>query len=547
MTVKIKRLPAIAAAACLASALVLSGPVSALACTGFYIGRGATADGTVIWGRTEDDAAFSPKLYMVRPAETHKAGAMYVSSTGFRYPYPARTLRYTLCKDSALSGEGITPEGYAEVGMNEKNVAVSATVTINRPNSAVGRVDPLVPAGKGGLTEADLASVLLMQAVSARDACEIMAAAIDKYGSGTCDGTMIGDPSETWYFQSLSGHQYAAVKCPDGKVGLSPNTTGNVDLSDKAGTITSPGLVSTARKAGTLKTDKSGYILIADSYAAGPPNYARSNGSAGRIALGVYYLDINNKTGSGMDAVNGLPRPGSSTYWNYFNNPRPSRGYTLYEAMRLLAFRGEGTPWYAGADNSVSIGSDEQVEAHVFETRPDMPAPLATVEWLCVGPAEFGVYLPYYGGLITGVFDKYYSPDKKAYNSANPDANSFYNVFRQLYNRCKGVPGAKDYGSLAARTRYGAGVKAFWAEYQQSLIEQQRTVDSDMKKIYAADPKAAQQKATAVSKAVAEQTYNLAAQMLAELAAFQKAGTKGDFVPSCARGRAAAPRYASIS
>ncbi len=67
-----------------------------------------------------------------------------------------------------------------------------------------------------------------------------------------------------------------------------------------------------------------------------------------------------------------------------FIEPRPEKNYTLYEALRLLAYRGEGTEKYGGSGtgNGVAIGNDNTLEAHVFETRHDMPAELAVVQWL---------------------------------------------------------------------------------------------------------------------------------------------------------------------
>lgn len=531
-------------------AVLLSSVAAAQACTQFYLGKSTTDDGSYIWGRSEDVSSSYAKLYTVHEAETHSPGDMYISSTGFKCPYPERTLRYTLVKDSVLN-EGITPEPYAEVGMNECNVAVSATVTLSSGKAAiigtrvngkyVNGIDMMVPSSNGGLAEVDLETVLLMQATSARNACEILANAINTYGAGSRDGVMISDPQEVWYFQSLSGHQYVAVKCPDDKIGLSPNTTGNVDISDTANVIESPNLITIAQVAGTLVTDANGNIKIADSYANTPPSYNHTGTTTSRIVLGTYYL-------KGMDAVNALPTATPAPYWDYFSTPRSSGNYTLYEAMRLLAFRGENTPWYAGSatGNSVSIGNDNQVEAHVFNVRSDMPAPLATVEWLCMAMPEFSVYLPYYGSLVTSTYEMYYGPDSRTYDNTNPANNSAYIVFRELYRLCKGIMGASEYGTLESRKRYGDGVKQFWERYQKSLIAQQKIVDTEMSRFYASSPDLAKFKATELSKAIAKEAYDYAKQMLAELKAFQAAGTPGNFIPSVLSDTDALPHYALI-
>jgi dipeptidase len=520
------------------TAFILSDSIIAHACTQFYFGKGTTDDGSYIWGRSEDISASYAKLYTVREAATHSPGAMYESSTGFKYPYPERTLRYTLVKDS-VHNEGITPEPYAEVGMNERNVAVSASVTLTRVKAEIAGengVDKFVKTEEGGLGEVDMATVILMQATSARHGCEILANAIDTYGAAGRDGVMISDPNEVWYFQVLSGRQYVAVKTPDDKIGFSPNLTGNVDITDTANVIASSDLVTTAERAGTLVTDANGNIKVADSYASAPP------APTGRLRLGTYYL-------KGMEGVDALSSAAPYPYMDYFTAPRSAGNYTLYEAMRLLAFRGEGTQWYAGSatGNSASIGSDTTVEAHVFHVRSNMPAPLATVKWLCMGPPEFSVYLPFYGSLITETYEMYYGPDIRGYNNDTPDDNSVYNVFRELHTLCKGPRGSADLGTAASRERYGDGVKQFWERYQKALIAQQKVVDADMVRIYNANPELAKLRATELSKAVAKEAYDYAKLMLAELKAFQDAGTEGNFVPSVLAHEAALPHYAKLA
>ncbi|MDR1156799.1 MAG: C69 family dipeptidase [Oscillospiraceae bacterium] len=510
--------------------------IGASACTSFYLGKGTTENGAVIWGRSEDISARYAKLYRVHPAETHGEGEDYVSSTGFRWPYPAQTLRYTYVADSVLN-EGYTPEPYAEAGINEKNVAISATVTLSGMRTAITGsrntlgLDTLVSTQNGGLAETDLTSVVLMQATSARHAVELVAEVVDTVGAAGTEGFMVSDPDEVWYMQLLSGHQYVAVKAPADKIGFSPNMPGNVDVSDVENVVASPGLISVAQQAGTLRLDEAGFIKIADSYANLPTSVA------GRLWLGANYLH-DEETAKALT-------PG---YISYFQSPRPEKNYTLYEALRLLAYRGEGTSKDAGSGtgNSSAIGNDGTVEAHVFETRDDLPTPLATVEWLSIAPPEFGVYLPFYGALVTETYEMYGRPDTASYNNADPDANSMYWVFRELYTLCKGPRDATELGSRALRTRYGAGVQAFWERYQKSLIAQQTDVDAAMVEIYEHNPALAQKKATDISKAISEEAYVYAKALLRELKAFQAAGTTGAFVPSLLADESALPTYAGL-
>ncbi|GHU50891.1 hypothetical protein FACS1894127_6740 [Clostridia bacterium] len=461
--------------------LVVSGSISAMACTGFYMGSETTDNGSTFWGRSEDIRASYSKLLMVHPAETHEAGSYYSSSTGFKWPYPEKTLRYLMVKDSVFN-ESITPEPYAEAGVNEKNVAISATVTLSGAKSGIlGTNDPQVSSRNGGLAETDLASVVLMQAVSARDAMELVAKIIDTVGAAGREGFTVSDPKEVWYMEILSGHQYVAVKAPKDKIAVSPNVTmlDAIDITDTENVIASPNLIQVAEKAGTLVKDDNGRIRIASSY-------ANITSVANRLYLGYYYL-------KGVDAAKALttwPNP-------YFIDPRPAKNYSLYEAMRLLAYHGNAADSTDGkynanpTGNGSAIGNGGTVESHVFENRSNMPDALSTVEWITMGPAEFSLYLPYYGSLITDTYESYWNADTKTFNE-----DSFYWVCRQIFTL-----------SNEHRSAVDSSVSSFLEKYQKSLIDQQKSVDEAMLRIYNYDPALAQQKATELSKAVAGEAF----------------------------------------
>lgn len=518
--------------------MVFSNGLSVLACTNFYLGSETTESESTFWGRTEDSYAHFSKLHEVKEGQSHEAGDMWESTSGFKWPYPDQTLRYTVVKDS-IHNEGAQPEPYGQVGMNEKNVAITATLTFYSRPEIIGKqdkesgqwlVDGKDPFIEGGLTEENVVSIVLMQVKTAREGVELIAQIVDILGAGENGGIMVGDPNERWYMQLLSGHQYVAVKAPDDHIGLSPNMIGNVDLSDKENVICSAGLDRVPEAAGTLVKDEAGMIKIADSY-EDQPSEVNS-----RLWLGHYYL---------FDQENAQAL--TPAYIDYFIVPRTAKDYTTYEALRLLAERGEGTSHDANKPENSELrpmGIDRATEAHVFESRPKMPDQLATIQWLAMGPAEFSVYLPSYANLITETYDKYYQPDAPAYNQDDPDANSFYWVFRELHILSQGPREAANRGSSQSRTRYGDGVKAFWQRYQESLINQQKDVDGQMVKILQDQGQAeAERVATDLSIALSRETYDYAKEILGELRAFQEAGTQGDFVPSALGDEGALPHY----
>ena len=515
-------------AALLAGSLVVSSGVSASACCGLYVGSGQSANGSTYVGRSEDIGKLYDKVFEVRPAADHAEGEVYEDTYGFSMPYPAHTYRYTVMRDSIEQGESVLDEdgnlvreAYGEVGMNEKGVSVSATVSTSY-NANAKAADPLVGTG---ICEISLASVILMSADSARDGVEKLAAIIDTYGSGECNSFTISDANEVWDFETLSGYQYVAVKMPDDKVSVNPNMVvmNEIDVSDTENVIASENLISLPLEHGFLVSSQLGEVAdeeitkidIQKTY--GSTDFG--DGQYIRYWQGVNYLNEELSQSVSVDRVDGAAPEGP------FNMLfEADRQLTTYEVLRLLAYRGEGTDHAAG-DNGTAIGNERQAECHVFEIRSDMPEALATIQWQTMSRAEFSVYLPYYTNLLTDtsdIFKTEYSPSVRNIediidNEDFPAETSAYWVFAAINDLCDND-----------RDRYGVNVKLYWENYQKTLIEQQEAVDAAMERIYAYSPALAEEKATALAKAVSEEAFENAKSILTELRAFIAADQAGE-------------------
>ena len=118
----------------IAATLVLSLSTQALACTGFYVGKDVSEDGSVMLGRTEDITSYSSKRFIVHPASDHAEGEMFKDAHGLTFPMPEHTYRYTATPASEHKGIGSAPFGAA--GFNELGVAATSTITAY-PNDRV--------------------------------------------------------------------------------------------------------------------------------------------------------------------------------------------------------------------------------------------------------------------------------------------------------------------------------------------------------------------------------------------------------------------------
>ena len=518
--------------ALLLSAAVAAGSVvSAGACCGLYIGSDETVTGSTYVGRSEDIGKLYDKVFEVIPAADHAAGAMFEDSYGFSMPYPAHTYRYTVMRDSVNRGETMTDANgniieiaYGEVGMNEKGVAVSATVSTDY-NKAAEAADSLNE--DSGLCEISLNSVILMQADSARDGVEKLAKILDKHGAGECNSLTISDADEVWDFEILSGYQYVAVKMPKDKVSVNPNMVimNEIDTADTENVIASKDLIALPQEKGFLVSSqvpatgvpagqKITKIDIQKTY--GAEDFG--DGQYVRYWQGVNYL--NKALSNNVDIYRANADTVPVGPFNMLFDA--DRKLDTYDALRLLAYRGEGTEYDANTKGNYAIGNERQAECHVFEIRDNMPEALATIQWQTMSRAEFSVYLPYYSNLLTDtsdIFKNEYYVNKKEVpeitqvldNKDFPADTSAYWVFAAINDLCDND-----------RDRYGANVKKFWENYQKELIRQQAAVDTEMVKLYKESPAKAEAKATELGKAVSEEAFGYAKSILSELRAFIK-------------------------
>lgn len=496
----------------LALLLAMSSITSAWACTGIYVGSESSANGSTYMGRSEDIGNLYGKQFGVAPAQDWPEGAVYKDTYGFQMPYPAHTYAYTYVKDAPEYGETMTDESgnpvgeaYGEAGQNEMGVSISATVSTYY-NQDAKAADPLTD---NGICEISLLSVLLGGASTAKEAVDLLASILDEYGSGECNSLMIADSQETWYFEIVSGHQYAAIKLPADKVSVQPNITllGVIDVEDTANVVASPALVTLAKDNGFLETDENGCIDVAKTYAAEDSG----KGQYSRYWQGLFY--VNEEAANALDV----------TQINNGVNPLPllvdtDHQLTTLEVLHWLAYRGEGTKMDSNADPSIyPIGNPYQAECHVFETRQGLPAQLATIQWLAMADAEFSVYVPFYSALLTETLANYQTPGAKAVENS---INWNFQVINDLCNK--------------NRTTCAPGVKAYFETYQQSLIDQQTVVDQTMLALYAADPALAAQKATELGLSLSQQVLDMTNALVDELETYLAGDMAQPFVPTAA-------------
>ena len=461
----------------LLSALFLFPFQAVEACTGFIVGKNLTADGSTLYGRTEDLEPHHNKVYKVHPAKDNKAGAKLIDeANGFEWQLPARSYKYTSVSD-VTPREGI----FDEVGFNEHGVSISATVSA-KANKAIQKVDPYV---KKGLAESIMTTVVLPHVKTAREGVELIAEIVKKQGAAEGNIVTIADKTGVWYMEILSGHQYVAIKYPDDKYSVFPNTffLGSVDFNDKKNVIASENVEKVARDAHSYK-EINGKFHISQSYNPPMSEADRSRAWAGIKALNPdapinyddKYFDLlqsSNKKISVADVMR-MQR-------NRFEG-------TQFKPLDQMELDGKGIPQRGKVDPvyKYPLGNPNVMEAHIFQLKDNIPASMGGgTMWLSVGSPRFAPYLPYYGN-ITNTYSAY-QVDTTKY-----DKNSWYWVVSHIYD-------------MAAKHQklFGNSVQEKWKALEAQWIEEQAKADEQ----YAAAGGASPEEVTAASMARAEKVF----------------------------------------
>ena len=370
----------------------------AQACSAFIVGKDLTADGSTLFGRTEDypyapDGGRHNQNYVVVPAKTYKDGdKIEDESNGFTYPHLANEMKYTAVYDS--DRDNGSNGNFAAHGFNELGVAMTATVSAT-PNDKVLKEDPLV---KDGLPEASLVDLALPRAKTAREVIETVAKDLDEKGSAEGNIIVAADKNELWYMEILSGHQYVAIKFPTNKYAVFANTyyLGHVDLNDKENVIASKNVEEVAKKADNYKTDKDGNFMIAKSY--GPDKYMERNRS--RTYAGIKWMDPQAKVNYDDEAFDLLREPTD-----------PNKKYTVHDVIAEQRNRFEHLPEYKADDlvevgkkidtnvYKYALGNENVIDAHVYQIKPNLPNAFGGVMWLGLAQSRNTPYVPFYGNV----------------------------------------------------------------------------------------------------------------------------------------------------
>lgn len=410
--------------------------IETMSCTTILVGKKASYDGSTIIARDDDSGSgrYDPKKFVVvAPQEQPRHYRSVLSHV--EIDLPDNPCRYSIVPN-VLPNRGIL----AEAGVNERNVAMSATETI-AVNERVLAADPLValqsadeangkPETPGGIGEEDIITLVLPYVNTAREGVKRLAELLETYGTYESNGIIISDVDEIWYVETIGGHHWIARRVPDDVYVVMPNQLGldSFDLTDALG----------EQKEYMCSADLAEFIAknhldLSQDGALNPRDAFGSHDDSDHVyntPRAWYMLRTLNPTTWVWDGPDADYTPMSDDLpWCMV----PEKKVTPEDVKYVLSSHYQGTPYdpyrsygdkaSKGAYRSIGINRNDFMA--LIQMRPDVPEDIRAVEWIAYASNAFNTMVPFYANVER-------TPAYLACTTGEVSTDSFYWVSRMI-------------------------------------------------------------------------------------------------------------------
>jgi dipeptidase len=380
-----------------------------LACTNFLITKGATIDGSTMITYAADSHTLYGELYY-QPAQD----------------YPAGTLRdiYEWDTGKFLGRIPQVTHTFSVVGnMNEFQVAIGETT--------YGGREVLFKQSGAIMDYGSLIYVALQRAKTAREAIEVIADLMDKYGyASEGESFSISDPNEVWIMEIIGkgegekGAVWVAQRIPDGYICGHANQARitTFPMNDEANCLFAKDVIAFAREKGWFD-GKNKDFSFSDIYA--PVDFSGARFSDARVFAGF------NKVYSGMkqyeEYILGNVKHDGENKFPSNRMPlwvKPDKKITVQDVMGMMRDHYEGTPLDMTKDigagpfklpyrwrplswkvdsvsyvNERAISTQQTGFSFVAQSRSWLPNPIGGILWFGVDDTYSTCYVPMYCGI----------------------------------------------------------------------------------------------------------------------------------------------------
>ena len=441
-------------------------------CTTIIVGQEQTADGSMIVARSEDWDAMEAKNYEIFEDTDNGPREFVAKDSPFRCELPEKALGYSALSPYNLHGH------WGSAGFNTAGVGMSATESIFS-NDEVLKHDPMV---ENGVAENSVFNITLPYVHTAREGVERLGMLIEKYGIAEGFGIGFVDSKEIWYLETACGHRWLACRMPKDQYFVTGNQSRfrTYDPNDKENYLASADLIEFAEKHGLYNPAQGAF----DFHEA----YAR---------------DIKLDTTYNYPRVWGLQQFFSPEIKNDVTKntfpvfAKAAHKVTLTELRTAFRFHYDNTEHdpYLNSNpkepyRPVSIFRTTQT--HLLQVRPELPQAIGCVNYVAMGMADLGVFLPLYQGITSY---------PEAYTKGNGESSddSAYWKFRKIM-----VLGMTNYN------KYAPIIKEAYAKFEAETDQRQREMEEEYLRIYKTQPLHAQDLLQAFSDKILNSALDLA-------------------------------------
>lgn len=419
-------------------------------CTTIIVGQGMSADGAMMVARSEDwDCMEAKNLEIYADGEDSRTELVAYDSP-FRCELPKEALGYTALAPYCMRGT------WGSAGFNTAGVGMSATESIFSNKKALA-ADPLQDDGIG---ENAVFNTVLPYIKTAREGVQRLGMLIEKHGTMEGFGVGFVDTHEIWYLETASGHRWLACRIPKDKYFVTGNQSRfrDYDPKDKENYMASADLLEFAAQHG-LYDPQSGAFDFHTAYARDETldttyNYPR-----------VWGLQQMFTPSLKQDV-------GKNTFPVYAT---ADRKISLSDMRHAFRFHYDGTehdPYLHSNPKEVyrPVSIFRTLQTHILHVRPELPQAIGRVNYVALGMADLGVFLPFYQG-ITSIPRAYTIGDNHSSDE------SAYWIFRKVQ-----MLGMVNYNAYAPR------IKETYLKLEEELDQRQREKEEQYLAIYKTQP-----------------------------------------------------------
>ena len=441
-------------------------------CTTIIIGQEQTADGSMIVARSEDWDAMEAKNYEIFEGTDNGPREFVAKDSPFRCELPEKALGYSALSPYNLHGH------WGSAGFNTAGVGMSATESIFSSDEVL-KHDPLV---ENGVAENSVFNITLPYVRTAREGVERLGMLIEKYGIAEGFGIGFVDNKEIWYLETACGHRWLACRMPKDQYFVTGNQSRfrTYDPNDKENYLASADLIEFAEKHGLYNPAQGAF----DFHVA----YARD------VVLDTTY---NYPRVWGLQQLFSPEIKNDVTKNTFPVFAKPAHKITLTELRTAFRFHYDNTEHdpYLNSNpkepyRPVSIFRTTQT--HLLQVRPELPQAIGCINYVAMGMADLGMFLPLYQGITS-------YPEAYTKGNGESSADSAYWKFRKIM-----VLGMTNYN------KYAPVIKEAYAKFEAETDQRQREMEEEYLRIYKTQPLHAQDLLQAFSDKVLNNALDLA-------------------------------------